>query len=88
MYGGLAFFLRLWVAPIRMCTSFNVTLRYFMPVLIAGLYGTGMELVQGQSEERSAEFLDILADIAGAILAVAFVGVWLQVRNKRAAVQV
>ena len=84
-YGLLAYLLRLWVGPLRLCASFNVTLRYFMPVLVAGIYGGALELVQRNVDKRLADPFDLLADVVGAILAVGVVGFWLQLRKRRAA---
>lgn len=82
-YALLAFCLRLWVGPIRLCRPFNVTLRYFMPVLVAGIYGSAIELVQRTIATRDTDPLDATADIIGAIIAVAIVGLWLQARKRR-----
>ena len=87
LFGGLAFLLRVWIGPVRLCRPFNVSLRYFMPVLIAGIYGVALELVQSETSERSAEALDVVADLWGAAVAVAFVGLWLQVRKPRSAAE-
>lgn len=61
-----------------------MTLRYFMPVLIAGIYGGAMELVQRGVPTRSADPWDAVLDTWGAMVAVAFVGLWLQVRKGNA----
>ena len=84
LFGGLAFFLRIWIGSIKLCKPFSVTLRYFMPVLFAGIYGAALELVQRGVAGRSADPWDAVLDTWGAIIAVAFVGLWLQVRKGRA----
>jgi hypothetical protein len=82
VYAVLTWFLVLAAVPVRFCKPLNVTLHFLMPVVIAGVYGIAMEFVQDGIPERSAEALDVVADIAGAILTIAFmVKVWPKIKR-------
>jgi VanZ family protein len=53
-----------------------------MPVIIAGVYGIAMEWVQDGIAQRSAEALDVVADIAGAVVAVDFMAyLWPKIKR-------
>ncbi|MDA0797268.1 MAG: VanZ family protein [Chloroflexi bacterium] len=68
--------------PIKLCKPINVSLHFAMPVIIAGVSGIAMEWVQDGIPERSAEAVDVVADIAGAIAAVAFMAyLWPKIKR-------
>jgi VanZ family protein len=71
VYSIFAWLVMLAVLPIKLCRPINLSLHLAMPVIIAGVYGIGMEFVQDSMTERSAEALDVVADVIGAIAAVA-----------------
>jgi VanZ family protein len=82
VYAALAWLVMLTLLPIKLCKPINVSLRFVMPVVIAGVYGTAMEFVQDGIAERSAEALDVVADVTGALLTVAFMGyLWPKVKG-------
>jgi hypothetical protein len=81
-YAALAWLVMLTLLPIKLCKPINVSLRFVMPIVIAGVYGIAMEFVQDGIAERSAEALDVVADVAGALLTVAFMGyLWPKVKG-------
>jgi VanZ family protein len=71
VYAIFGWLVMLSLLPIKLCKPINVALHFAMPVIIAGVYGIAMEWVQDGIPERSAEALDVIADIVGAIAAVA-----------------
>lgn len=71
-YSILTWLLMLSVLPFTLCKPINVLLHRIMPIVIAGVYGFAMEWVQGGIPGRSAEVLDVAADVVGAIIAIAF----------------
>jgi VanZ family protein len=55
-------------------------------VIIAFMFGVGIEVVQGPIPERDAELLDALANAAGAVTALALWSLWrLSVSSSRSA---
>lgn len=73
MYGLLSLLLILAVLPVRLFRPFTLALRAGLPVVVAGVYGIALELVQSTIPERSGSVDDAVADILGAITAVVFV---------------
>jgi VanZ family protein len=71
VYAIFAWLVMLAVLPIKLCKPINVSLHFAMPVIIVGVFGIGMEFVQDTIPERSAEALDVVADVLGAIATVA-----------------
>ena len=70
------------VLPFRFYKPINIALHYIMPVISAGVCGIAMEWVQGTIPQRSAESLDVIADITGAILAVTFmITIWPRIKR-------
>ena len=71
---GIFGLLLIWVVwPFHAWTPLELAVRTGLPVVIAGTYGVAMEMLQADMAERSAEFVDVIADVGGAIGAVAFV---------------
>lgn len=82
VYAIFGWLVMLFLLPIKLCKPINVSLHFAMPVIIAGVYGIAMEWVQDGIPERSAEALDVVADVAGAIVAVAFVAyLWPKIKR-------
>lgn len=81
-YAIFAWFLMLLALPVRFCKPINVALHLLMPIVIAGVYGIAMEMIQDGIPERSAEILDVVADIVGAIIAIALMArVWPKIKR-------
>jgi VanZ family protein len=72
VYAILAFFLRWSLAWVRTWRPFEQAIRNGMPVVIVGVYGASLELMQETIDARAGEILDAVADSAGAIAMVFF----------------
>lgn len=82
VYAILGWLVMRFLLPIKLCKPINVSLHFAMPVIIAGVYGIAMEWVQDGIAQRSAEALDVVADIAGAVVAVAFMAyLWPKIKR-------
>lgn len=87
VYAIFAWLLMLLALPIKFCKPINVALHFLMPIVIVFVYGFSMEMVQDGIPERSAEALDVVADVVGALLTIAFMAtLWPKIKRARRAV--
>ena len=83
-YAILSWLIMLAVLPVKICKPIRISLHYIMPIVVAGVYGIAMELIQEGIAERSAEVIDVVADIAGALCSTAFmVYFWPEIKRSR-----
>ncbi|MDA1035950.1 MAG: VanZ family protein [Chloroflexi bacterium] len=73
LYGIFGLLLIWSVLPLRVWQPLTLALRTGLPVVVGGVFGIAMELVQDTIPERSASVDDAVVDILGAIAAVVFV---------------
>jgi VanZ family protein len=82
VYLVFSWLVMLAVLPIKVCKPLNVSLHFAMPVIIAGVYGISMELVQDPIPNRTADALDVVADILGAMTTVVVAaGLWPKIKR-------
>ena len=87
VYAIFAWLLMLLALPIKFCKPINIALHFLMPIIIVFVYGLAMEMVQDGIPERSAEALDVVADVVGALITIVFmVKVWPRIKRARRAV--
>lgn len=83
-YAILSWLIMLAVLPVKLCKPIRISLHYIMPVVVVGVYGIAMELVQEGIAERSAEVIDVIADVAGALCSMAFMlYLWPEIKRLR-----
>jgi len=82
IYAVLAFFLRWSLAWVHACRPFEQAIKNGVPIVVTGVYGAGLELMQETIDARAGEILDAVADSAGAITMV-FVLAYLWPRSAR-----
>ena len=70
VYAILAFFLRWSLGWVHAWRPFDWAIKNGMPIIVAGLYGVGLELQQENIDARAGEALDVVADTLGAIVMV------------------
>jgi hypothetical protein len=70
VYAILAFFLRWSFGWLHTWRPFESAIKNGLPVIIAGIYGAGLELLQETIDERAGEIADAAADTLGALVMV------------------
>jgi VanZ family protein len=70
VYAILAFFMRWSLGWVHTWRPFESAVKNGLPVVVCGIYGAGLELLQETIDARAGEILDAVADATGALAMV------------------